>query len=40
MPPPNKKKAATARKKQNELEAKNKLLEARLALLEGAKSGD
>jgi len=40
MPPLNKKKAAAARKKQKELEEKNQLLEARLAQLEGANSGE
>ena len=40
MPPPNKKKAAAVRKKQKDLKDKNKLLEAKIALLEGAKSGE
>jgi len=40
MPPPNKKKAATACKKQKDLEDKNKLLEAKIALPEGAKTGE
>jgi len=40
MPPLNKKKAAAARKKQKELKEKNRLLEARLAQLEGANSGE
>jgi len=40
MPPPNKKKSAAARKKQKDLKQKNKLLEAKLALPEGAKSGE
>jgi len=40
MPPTNKKKASAARKKQKELEEKNKQTEARLALLEGANGGE
>jgi len=40
MSPANKKKASAARKKQKELEEKNKQPEARLAFLEGANGGE